>query len=135
MDHLSRATGEELEAIPEIGPRTADSIMRFFQQDENQKVIEKLKAAGVAMASEIPPPSLQDTRFSGKTFVLTGTLENMPRHQAEEEIKRRGGKVSTSVSRKTNYVVVGQDPGSKYDKAIELQVNILTEKEFTDMLR
>lgn len=135
MGDLSRASVEELEATPEIGPRTADSIVHFFQQDVNQKVIEKLKAAGVTMAADKAAASLRDQRFSGETFVLTGALENMTRHQAEEEIKRRGGKVSASVSRKTDYVIVGQNPGSKYDKAIELQVKILTERDFTDMLR
>lgn len=134
MDILSHASAEELEATSEIGPRTADSIVHFFHQDENQNVIEKLKAAGVSMASEKPTASLRDGRFSGKTFVLTGVLENMTRHQAEEEIKRRDGKVSTSVSRKTDYVVVGENPGSKYDKAVALNVNTLTEKQFADML-
>jgi DNA ligase (NAD+) len=134
MGDLSRASAEELEATPEIGPRTADSIVRFFQQEGSQKVIEKLKAAGVTMAADQAAASLRDQRFSGKTFVLTGALVNMTRHQAEEEIKRRGGKVSTSVSRKTDYVIVGESPGSKYHKAVSLKVTTLTEKQFADML-
>jgi DNA ligase (NAD+) len=134
MDELSQATSEELQAVPEIGPRTADSIVHFFQESENLKVIEKLKAAGVNMRSAAPAAAVDD-RFDGKTFVLTGTLESMTRHEAEEKIKQRGGKPSSSVSRKTDYVIVGQDPGSKYDKAVQWGVQTLSEKEFIKMLR
>jgi len=137
MDELSQATAEELEGTPEIGPKTAEGVVRFFQQQENVSVIEKLKTAGVNMASAAPLGGAValDQRFAGKTFVLTGTLQNMTRQQAEEEIKRRGGNVSSSVSRKTDCVVVGENPGSKYDKALELKVRTLSEGEFLKMLR
>ncbi len=134
MDELSRATAEELQTVHEIGPRTAEGIVRFFQEEQNRKVIEKLKAAGVTVVSA-GPAAILDDRFAGKTFVLTGALEGMTRQDAEEEIKRRGGKVSGSVSRKTDYVIVGESPGSKYDKAVELKVKTVTQQEFLKMLK
>jgi len=134
MDELSQATMEELEAIPEIGPRTAESVVHFFGEKENQKVIEKLKAAGVNMVSSARE-AVEDSAFAGKTFVLTGALQSMTRQEAEEKIKQRGGKTSSSVSRKTDYVVVGENPGSKYDKAVELGVGTLSEEELMEMLR
>ncbi len=134
MDNLMQATLDELESIPEVGPRTAHSIVKFFQQDQNRRVIEKLKSAGVHMRSA-GSPAAADKRFDGKTFVLTGALENMTRQEADEKIKERGGKSSSSVSRKTDYVIVGKDPGSKYDKAIRLGVRTLSESEFVKMLQ
>ena len=135
MDALSRATADELETVPEIGPRTAESIVRFFQEAENKRVIEKLRAAGVTMVSEATAAPLVDKKLAGKTFVLTGSLQSMTRHHAEEEIKRLGGNVSSSVSRKTDYVIVGENPGSKADRAMELKVETLSEQQFTEMLR
>ncbi len=138
MEDLSLASTEELETIPEIGPGTAESIVRFFKKEENDRVIEKLRAAGVNMASAATPgpgPPTPDPRFQAKTFVLTGALKTMTRHQAEEEIKRRGGEVSSSVSPKTDYVVVGENPGSKYDRALSLKVKTLPEQEFLKILR
>ncbi|NQT82832.1 NAD-dependent DNA ligase LigA [bacterium] len=147
MRDLSRAAAEQLEAIPEIGPRTAESIVRFFREGENATVIEKLRAVGVNMASQASAQVLSPTAtrkseirnaqsaIRGRTFVLTGALQSLTRHQAEEEIKTRGGKVSSSVSRKTDYVVVGESPGSKYDKAMKLNVRILSEQDFANMLR
>jgi DNA ligase (NAD+) len=135
MDALSHATAEELETVPEVGPRTAESITRFFREEENNRVIEKLKRAGVNMASAAPEAAIANKKFAGKTFVLTGALQNMTRHRAEEEIKRRGGNTSGSVSCKTDYVVVGENPGSKYDKAVQLNVRILSEEEFSEMLQ
>ena len=135
MDDLAGAAEDELEAVPEIGPRTAESIVKFFQENENRKVIEKLKAAGVNMASAVEIDTEADERFAGKTFVLTGALQSMSRQQGEEEIKKRGGKSSGSVSKNTDYVIVGENPGSKYNKAKELNVATLTEEEFLTMLR
>ena len=134
MDELSRATVEELETVPEIGPRTAEGIVRFFTEQANQDVLVKLKAAGVNLASSAPPVS-RDDRFSGKTFVLTGALSNMTRSDAEQKIKERGGKTSGSVSRNTDYVIVGENPGTKYDKAVELGLRTLSEAEFLKMLK
>ncbi|MBE3587662.1 MAG: NAD-dependent DNA ligase LigA [Thermoanaerobacteraceae bacterium] len=129
MDGLSRATYDELVTIPEIGPRIAESVVTFFAQDENRRVLEKLAAAGVNMGREETAPE-GEKPLAGKVFVLTGTLEHYTRQQAQEIIQRLGGRVSSSVSKKTDYVVVGEDPGSKYDKALALGVPILREEDF-----
>lgn len=133
VDELARATAEELQSVPEVGPRTAEGIVRFFTEEANRNVIAKLKAAGVNMASSARRVSL-DERFVGKTFVLTGALSGMTRSDAEQKIKQRGGKTSGSVSRTTDYVIVGENPGSKYDKALQLGVRTLSEAEFMKML-
>jgi DNA ligase (NAD+) len=134
IEELSQATAEELQTVPEVGPRTAEGIVRFFTEESNRNVIAKLKAAGVNMASSARPVSL-DERFVGKTFVLTGALSGMTRSDAEQQIKQRGGKTSGSVSRNTDYVIVGENPGSKYDKAFQLGVRTLSEAEFVKMLQ
>ncbi|MDP2895425.1 MAG: NAD-dependent DNA ligase LigA [bacterium] len=134
VDEFARATAEELQSVPEVGPRTAEGIVRFFTEEANRNVIAKLKAAGVNMASSARPVSL-DERFVGKTFVLTGVLSGMTRSDAEQKIKQRGGKTSGSVSRNSDYVIVGENPGSKYDKALQLGVRTLSEAEFVKMLQ
>ena len=134
VDELARATAEELQSVPEVGPRTAEGIVRFFTEEANRNVIAKLKAAGVNMASSARPVSV-DERFVGKTFVLTGVLSGMTRSDAEQKIKQRGGKTSGSVSRNSDYVIVGENPGSKYDKALQLGVRTLSEAEFVKMLQ
>jgi DNA ligase (NAD+) len=132
MDKLALANQEELLTVEEIGPTIADSIEAFFKLPRNREVIERLKAAGVNMEEEVEegPQTLQDL-----TFVLTGGLESMTREEATEAIEALGGKVSSSVSRKTSYVVAGRDPGSKYDKAVQLGVEIIGEKELHDLLK
>ncbi len=135
LDKIREADEEELAAVPGIGEITARSVKAFFSREENLKVLEKLRRAGLpfteTVAEEAP---LQDERFAGKTFVLTGALDNFTREEATRLIEARGGKVTSSVSRKTDYVLVGKDPGSKYRKAQELGVPILTEEEFIKML-
>jgi DNA ligase (NAD+) len=133
IDKLSKATVEEMQAVEEIGPTTSQSIARFFERPENMEVIGKLKKAGVRMDEEVKTNKTADKRFAGKTFVLTGAI-SMPRHEAEALIKERGGKVSSSVSKKTDYVIAGEDAGSKYDKAVELGINILSEEDFKKIL-
>lgn len=128
MDRLSKVSFEELTSIPEIGPKIAESIIVFFNEEKNREFIERLKTAGVNMVTE-ETEGVSD-KFAGKTFVLTGTLESLSRKEAQEKVEALGGKVSSSVSKKTDYVVVGADPGSKYDKAKELGVKILSENEF-----
>ena len=123
----SMAAGEaELAEVPDVGPVVAASIARFFCEGHNREVIEQLRAAGVSW-----PEGEGQQRIAGalvgKTLVLTGTLPTLPRDAAKEKIEAAGGKVSTSVSKKTDYVVAGSDPGSKYDKAVELGVTILDE--------
>ena len=131
LDNLIKAEEEEITAIPSVGPKMAASIKAFFGQEENLKLIEKLKAAGVntRYLAEV-----RDNRLEGLTFVLTGTLTSFTRKEAEELILSLGGKVSSSVSKKTSFVVTGEDPGSKLTKARELGVPVLTEEDFRKMV-
>ncbi|MBE3585718.1 MAG: NAD-dependent DNA ligase LigA [Thermoanaerobacter sp.] len=133
LDRLCRATREELLATPEIGPKIADSILTFFAQEQNRRVLEKLVAAGVNTREEVvDEPGYKP--LAGKVFVLTGTLEHFTRQEARELIERLGGRVSSSVSRKTDYVVVGEEPGSKYERALALGIPILREEDFRRMV-
>ncbi|MDN5347170.1 MAG: ligase [Clostridia bacterium] len=127
LDALARASMEELTALPDIGPKIAASIQAFFAEPRNLKVLEKLKAAGVNMVAGGSGAEGAPGPLAGKTFVLTGTLPTLTRQEAEELIMKAGGKVSSSVSRRTDYVVVGEKPGSKYEKARELGIAILDE--------
>ena len=133
IDRLLAAMPEELMAVPDVGAAIADSIRAYAAEEQNRKLIEKLKAAGLQMTAAPETPG-DDSPLNGKTFVLTGTLATMTRRAAEEVIRRLGGKPSSFVSRRTDYVVVGQEPGSKYQKAQELGVAILSEEEFIQLL-
>jgi DNA ligase (NAD+) len=135
LDELARASEERLQVIPGVGPEKAKSIFKFFQQKDNQKVIQKLKERGVEYPSRPPHPKPTSKKWDGKTFVFTGGLKTMSREEAESKVESLGGRASSSVSRKTDFVVVGEDPGSKSDKAKTLGVKILTEDEFLKMLR
>ena len=132
MDKLMNATFEELSLIPEIGEVIAKSIESFFKQEQTKDLIQRLKNAGVNMEQK---DELVDDRFFGKTFVLTGTLENYTRDEASEIIEKYAGKVSSSVSKKTDFVLAGEEAGSKLDKAVELGVQVITEAEFEDMIK
>ena len=134
MDKLMRASVETLRMKDDIGAITAKSIYKFFRQEQTKDLISRLKKAGVNM-SVIETEENSDLRFEGKTFVLTGTLENYSRGDASEIIEKFGGKTSTSVSKKTNYVLAGEDAGSKLTKARELGVQIITEQEFMEMIK
>jgi DNA ligase (NAD+) len=129
LDRLIEADSEGLQQIADIGPIVAQSIVSFFAESHNREVIEQLRASGVHWDEHEGKPLLSNEAapLSGKTFVLTGTLATLSREDVKEKIEARGGKVSGSVSRKTDYVVVGADPGSKYDKAISLGILILDE--------
>ncbi len=131
LERFTQATYEELTAVPDVGPVVAASIIDWFSKSYHQKLLEKFKNAGVEIQSAETP---RGGPLSGKTFVVTGTLETMSRDQAKERIRALGGTVSESVSKKTSYVVVGSDPGSKAEKAKKLGVRILEEEEFTAML-
>ena len=135
MDALLDAPLELLQSIPDVGPVVAASIRTFAEEPHNRELVAKLAAAGVNMTTRQPDP-IQSApgRLAGKTFVLTGTLETMTREEAEEVIERLGGKVSGSVSRKTSYLVVGADAGSKLEKARELGVATLNEDEFKALI-
>jgi DNA ligase (NAD+) len=131
MTAILDATLEQLQAVPDIGPVVAASIRSFAEEPKNRELVAKLAAAGVNMTSQQPPPSVAAAGvLSGKTFVVTGTLSSMSRDAATAAIERLGGKVSGSVSRKTSYLVVGADAGSKLEKARELGVTTLTEEAF-----
>jgi len=133
LDALASASEEELQTVEGVGPVMARSIATFFRNPQNRKVIEKLEAAGVNTRAE-RRPAAKGVDLSGQTFVITGTLTGLSREEAEEAVRARGGKVSSSVSRKTKYVVVGENPGSKLDKARDLRVKTITEAEFRKLL-
>ena len=132
MDKLAHAGEEELTGVTEVGPKVAEGILEFFSESANRKLIERLRAAGVNMKEERAAP--KDTKFAGMTFVFTGTLANRSREEAEALVAAHGGKAGSSVSKKTSYVVVGADPGSKFDKAKSLKVPILDESQFEKLL-
>ena len=135
IDALSQADAEAIEAIPGIGPQIAESVSTFFAQ--NRPLIGKLKAVGLRCFTEKivkTPKILEDTFFSGKTFVVTGSLTDMTRTEASAQIKARGGKVTSSVTGKTDYLIAGEGAGSKYDKAVALDVQILTAEAFLQHL-
>jgi DNA ligase (NAD+) len=124
IDTIVHATAEDLERVEEVGPRISRAILDFFARPANRELIEHLHAAGVKMTAE---KKQRTTQLSGLTFVLTGTLPNLSREDAKARIEAAGGKVSGSVSKKTSYVVAGEEAGSKLDKAQELKVPILDE--------
>ena len=132
IDNLMQATSEELGMINDIGPIVANSIREFFIQDQTIDLIQKLKQAGVNTKSLEEESS--DNRFEGKTFVLTGSLEKYTRGEAANIIEKLGGKTSGSVSKKTDYVLAGEDAGSKLTKAQALGVKIITEAEFETLV-
>jgi DNA ligase (NAD+) len=132
LGELSRGSEERLQVIPGVGPEKAKSIVKFFQQKGNQRVIQKLEERGVEYPSRPQPRS---KKWEGQTFVFTGALKTMSREEAESKVESMGGRASSSVSKKTNFVVVGEDPGSKYEKARALGVKIITEDEFLKMLK
>lgn len=135
LEELSQSSLERLTAIKGIGEEIASSIVKFFEQKGNQKVIQKLKALGVEYPSKPARLSPKARKFEGRTFVFTGTLKALSREEAESQVEALGGRASSSVSKKTDFVVVGEEPGSKYEKARELGVKILSEEEFLEMLK
>ena len=132
LEELEEAKSEDLEKVTEVGPKVSESIVEFFSEPANRKLIKKLRAAGVRPTAE--KREIKSQKFAGKSFVFTGALEHRSREEAGELVQQHGGKLSGSVSKKTDYVVVGADPGSKYDKAKELGVTTLTEAEFEKLI-
>jgi DNA ligase (NAD+) len=132
VENLAQANEEELTSIREVGPQVAESITDFFKNQENQRIIERLLAAGVS-------PSVEEKRvggrFTGKTFVFTGTLTRFSRDEAKKMVELEGGHAAGSVSKKTDYVVAGSEAGSKLEKAVQLGVKVLTEEEFLELVR
>jgi DNA ligase (NAD+) len=134
IDKLRSATREELMQVREIGPQVADSIVTFFRQERNLKVIEKLRQGGVNLIAPEAPPA-KEKLLTGKRFVFTGGLDTLTRAQAKKLVEERGGRVTSAVSKETDYVVVGKDPGSKLDDAKALGVKTLTEDQFLQLIK
>lgn len=132
LDALMQATVEELTAVPDLGEITAMSIRSWFDSPQSRDLVERLRAAGVNMQSR---EQITDTRFAGLTFVLTGALSLFTRDEATRKIESFGGKAAGSVSKKTSYVVAGENAGSKLKKANELGIRVLSEQEFLEMLQ
>jgi DNA ligase (NAD+) len=132
LDALATASAEDLIQVEDVGPTVAESVVFFFAQPENIELLRRLREAGLDFRPEAkkggPKP------LAGRTFVLTGTLEKFERDEAKERIERQGGKVASSVSNRTDYLVVGESPGSKLSKARKLGVAILTEQEFRKLI-
>lgn len=135
IDKLAAASVEELDDIPEIGRTVAESVHDWFRVAEHVDLVERLKAAGVQTEADAASTAMIDDRFVGKTFVLTGKLEKYTRDEAGSLIEERGGRISGSVSKKTDFVVAGEDAGSKLTKAESLGVTVLTESEFEAMVQ
>lgn len=133
MENLQNANFEQLSQINDIGEVMTNSIIEFFMQEQTKDLIEKLKNAGVNM--NCLEEESDDKRFEGKTFVLTGSLELFTRKEAEDIIEKLGGKTSSSVSKKTDYVLAGEDAGSKLTKAQSLGINIISETDFKEMIK
>ena len=128
---LESATAEELERVEEVGPRISQAILEFFSQPANRELVDRLKKIGVDMTAERKQRS---TQLAGLTFVLTGTLPTLTRDEAKAKIEAAGGKTAGSVSKKTSYVVAGEEAGSKLDKARELKVPVIDQARLLAML-
>ncbi|MBI5285971.1 MAG: hypothetical protein HY878_00045 [Deltaproteobacteria bacterium] len=126
LEALMEASYERLLEVHEIGPETEEAISSFFQESHNRKVIERLKRVGIIF------PRMKEVkgRLTGKTFIFTGALKSFSRDEAKSLVEAEGGKTVSSVSKKVDYVVAGEEPGSKYDEARRLGLKIITEKEF-----
>jgi DNA ligase (NAD+) len=131
MDTLMKASEEELQQVNEVGPRIAKSITEFFQEPKNRELVEQLRDAKLTLERH---KKQRGTQLAGKTFVLTGSMARYSRDQAKKLIEDAGGRVSGSVSKKTDYVVAGEDAGSKLDKAKELGVSVIDETAMEELL-
>jgi DNA ligase (NAD+) len=130
MDDLRKASLAELTSVPDIGEVIARSLLQWFGDSRNLQLLERLRAAGLAMETRSHEAPLSGLRLAGKTFVLTGTLPTLTREQATAQIEALGGKVASSVSKKTDFVLAGEAAGSKLEKARQLQVPVIDEAEF-----
>jgi DNA ligase (NAD+) len=134
LDELSKATVEALDDVPEIGLTVAQSVRDWFDDEGNLELCKRLTAAGVKTRTDTKAHVVADEKFAGKQFVLTGTLESFTRDEARALIESRGGRVNSSVSKKTDYVIAGSEAGSKLDKATELGITVLDEQQLKKML-
>lgn len=139
-NYFRKLSIEDLRKIPDIGPAVAESIYDWFHDKHNLALLEKLEKSGIIIEYQKRTSSLIATKsikqkLDGKTFVLTGELDLMARDEAKDKIRELGGDISSSVSKNTDFVVVGKNPGSKYDKARELGIKIIEEEEFLKMMK
>jgi DNA ligase (NAD+) len=132
IEQLIEAMENDLQSIQGVGPRIAESVVRFFANKHNRRVVDRLKASGVQMAAKKHTSNY--LKFSGKSFVLTGTLTSMTREEAKQKIESFGGKVVSSVSKNTDFVIVGGKAGSKLEKARTLGILLLDEQKLLTML-
>jgi DNA ligase (NAD+) len=132
MDALAHASQEDFESVPTIGPKIAISVYEYFQDEQNLALIEKFRQAGVRLTGE---RAAREGPLQGLSFVVTGSLERWSRNEIESLIKRQGGSVGSSVTKKTDYLVAGENAGSKFTKAQELGTSILDEAAFADLLQ
>jgi DNA ligase (NAD+) len=131
LEQLGQATENELTAVDEIGPQIAESIVSYFYDESNKRHIKRLMSAGIHLETVAPSG---ETTLAGKTFVITGSLRSMNRSEAKEMLVSKGGRVASSVSGSTDYLIVGESPGSKLKRAQELNVDILGEDEFLKLM-
>jgi DNA ligase (NAD+) len=129
LDSILEARREDFDAIYEVGSVMADSIVRFFKQDSTQRLLKKLKDASLNFEEKVV--SVKKSSLTGKTVVFTGELKNFSRDEAEGLVRQLGGNASSSVSKNTDFVIIGENPGSKYEKAKKLGIKIINEKEFS----
>ena len=134
LAELAQAGQEDLTGISGIGPKIAESVAAYFQVSHNQQVIRRLEGAGVKLSHEIQISGPDDLPYHGLTFVVTGTLSSLTRREAESRIKELGGGITSSVTRKTAYLVVGESPGSKLESAQRLGTTVLDEAAFLELL-
>jgi DNA ligase (NAD+) len=132
MDAIAQASASELQSAEEIGPKVAEAVRQFFGEKRNRDLVERLRAAGLQFTG--PKTVVREGALSGKTFVLTGTFPTLKREEAKERIEAAGGKVLGSVSSKTQFVVAGEEAGSKLDKAQALGIPVIDEEELLNML-
>ncbi|HLC29758.1 MAG TPA: helix-hairpin-helix domain-containing protein, partial [Dehalococcoidia bacterium] len=132
MGNLREATAEELMAVPSIGPKVAESIVAYFESEQNRQIAEKLRRAGVILEAATPQPRARP--LAGQEDVFTGRLERFTRSNAESLVKELGAATGSNVTRKTTYVVLGEDPGSKAERAHQLGITTLTEEEFLKLV-
>jgi DNA ligase (NAD+) len=134
MEALGSADSDTLQQVPAIGPVVAQSIVQFFAEAHNGEVVRQLMASGLSF-ERTPAAAKKSGKLRGKTFVLTGSLPNLTREEATQRIQKQGGRVTSSVSQKTDYLVAGIDPGSKYDKAVGLGITVLDEERLLELLK
>jgi DNA ligase (NAD+) len=133
IDNLIQAKPDDFDAIYEVGRVMSESIVSFFKQDSTRRLIKKLKEAGLNLEEKVAP--IKKSPLTGKTIVFTGELKGFSRHQAEDLVRKFGGNTSSSVSKNTDFMVIGENPGSKYDKAKKLGLEVINEKKFMEMIK